>query len=200
MKRREFITTLTGLAVAWPLAARAQQPKKVPRIGVLWQAESVEAQADLPSFRAGFKDVGYAEGDLIFEDRFRDSGSSGSLERLDSMAKELVDLKCDVLVGVAIPSSFALRRHTSTIPIVFVYNPNPAGSGLVKSLNHPGGNVTGVTQIHVDLAPKRVELLKDTIPGLSSAAMIWDPSPENSICHPVTWRIPSSGKSAWTVI
>jgi len=115
MKRREFITTLTGLAVAWPLAARAQQPKKVPRIGVLWQAESVEAQADLPSFRAGFKDVGYAEGDLIFEDRFRDSGSSGSLERLDSMAKELVDLKCDVLVGVAIPSSFALRRHTSTI-------------------------------------------------------------------------------------
>jgi len=118
MRRREFIGLIGG-AAAWPLAARAQQTKKTPRIGVLWQAKDAKAQADLPSFRAGFKDVGYAEGDLIFEDRFWDSGSSGSLERLDSMAKELVDLKCDVLVGVAIPSSLALRRHTSTMPIVF---------------------------------------------------------------------------------
>jgi len=107
---------------------------------------------------AGFKDVGIAEGDLIFEDRFWNSASRGSLERLDLLAKQLVDLKCDVLIGVAIASALALRRHTSTIPIVFVYNPNPAGSGLVKSLNHPGGNVTGVTQVHVDLAAKRVEL------------------------------------------
>jgi putative ABC transport system substrate-binding protein len=104
MRRREFIGVIGG-AIAWPLAARAQQPNKVPRIGVLWQAESAESQADLPSFRAGFKDVGYAEGDLIFEDRFWDSASSGSFERLDLMAKELVDLKCDVLVGVAIPSA-----------------------------------------------------------------------------------------------
>src|SRR4051794_15019958 len=99
MRRREFIG-LVGAAAAWPLAARAQQPKKAARIGVLWQAESAETQADLPSFRAGFKDVGYAEGDLIFEDRFWASGSRGALERLDFMAKELVDLKCDVLVGV----------------------------------------------------------------------------------------------------
>jgi len=144
---------------------------------VLWQGESAESQAALPSFRAGFKDVGYAEGDLIFEDRFWGSASRGSSERLDLMAKELVDLKCDVLVGVAVPSALALKRHTSTIPIVFVYNPNPTGSGLVKSLNHPGGNVTGVTQLNVDLASKRVELLRDTITGLSSVAMIWDPSP-----------------------
>ncbi|HVI76922.1 MAG TPA: ABC transporter substrate-binding protein [Candidatus Acidoferrum sp.] len=144
---------------------------------MLWQAESAEAQADLPSFRAGFKDVGYAEGDLIFEDRFWGSASRGSSERLDLMAKELVDLKCDVLVGVAILSALALRRHTITIPIVFVYNPNPTGSGLVKSLSHPGGNVTGVTQVHLDLSAKRVELLRDTIPALASLAMIRDSSP-----------------------
>jgi putative tryptophan/tyrosine transport system substrate-binding protein len=77
MRRREFIGLIGG-AAAWPLAARAQQPKKIPRIGVLWQAVSAEAQADLPSLRAGFKDVGYAEGDLIFEDRFWDSSSAGS--------------------------------------------------------------------------------------------------------------------------
>jgi len=148
MKRREFITTLTGLAVAWPLAARAQQPKKVPRIGVLWQAESVEAQADLPSFRAGFKDVGYAEGDLIFEDRFYGL----NLEKADLFAKELVDLKCDVLIGVTAPAALALRRATSTIPIVFVFNARPVASGLVSSLNHPGGNVTGVTLPPIMLA------------------------------------------------
>ena len=176
MRRREFIGLIGGRQLGrWPRGHSNRT--KIPRIGVLWQAGSVEAQADLPSFRAGFKDVGYSEGDLIFEDRFWDSGSRGSLERLDSFAKELVDLKCDVLVGVAIASALALRRHTSTIPIVFVYNPNPAGSGLVKSLNRPGGNVTGVTQVHVDLAAKRVELLKDTIPGLSSLAMIYDLSP-----------------------
>jgi putative ABC transport system substrate-binding protein len=172
MRRREFIG-LVGGAVIWPLAAGAQQLKKVPRIGVLWQGASAETHPYYKVLRDGFKAVGYAEGDLIFEDRFFDK----NLEKVDLLAKELVDLKCDVLIGVTAPPALALRRATSTIPIVFVYNSNPVGSGLVSSFNHPGGNVTGDTHIGTDVAAKRVELLRDTIPGLSSVALIWDTSP-----------------------
>jgi putative tryptophan/tyrosine transport system substrate-binding protein len=175
MKRREFITLVGGAAVATPFVARAQQPKKVPRIGVLWQGANAETHPYFKPLRDGFKDVGYVDGDLIFEDRFFDK----NFEKvsLDVLAKQLVDLKCDVLIGVAAVSALALRRATSTIPIVFVFNARPVASGLVSSLNHPGGNVTGVTHVTADLSSKRVELLRDTIPGLSSVALIWDPNP-----------------------
>jgi putative ABC transport system substrate-binding protein len=173
MKRREFIT-LAGGAAAWPLAARAQQPKKVSRIGALYQGESAERQPDYTWLREGFKAAGYVEGiNITFEERYL----ANNLEKADLLAKELVELKCDVLIGVTVTSAAALRRVTSTIPIIFVYNSNPVGSGLVSSLNHPGGNVTGVTQIAADLAAKRVELLRDTFPELSSVALIWDPFP-----------------------
>jgi putative tryptophan/tyrosine transport system substrate-binding protein len=171
MRRREFIGLIAG--AAWPLAARAQQPKKIPRIGVLWQGASAETHPYFQVLRDGFKAVGYADGDLIFEARFFDK----NLEKVDLLAKELVDLRCDVLIGVTAPPALALRRATSTIPIVFVYNSNPVGSGLVSSFNHPGGNVTGVTHVGTDVAAKRVELLRDTIPGLSSVALIRDASP-----------------------
>jgi ABC-type uncharacterized transport system substrate-binding protein len=178
VKRREFIT-LVGGAAAWPVTARAQRPTKVPRIGVLWQGASADTHPYYKPLRDGFKAVGYAEGDLIFEDRFADKNSSDARyqENLDLLAKQLVDLKCDVLMGVTVQPALALRRATSTIPIVFVYNPNPLGSGLVASLNHPGGNVTGIAHVTADLAAKRVELLRDTIAGLSSVALIWDPNP-----------------------
>ncbi|MDE2376785.1 ABC transporter substrate-binding protein [Bradyrhizobium sp.] len=172
MRRREFISALGGVA-AWPLAARAQRLTKVPRIGVLWQGASAETHPYYRPLRDGFKAAGYAEGSLIFEDRFFDKNS----ENVDVLAKQLVDLNCDVLMGITIPPAFALRRATSTIPIVFVFNPNPVGSGLVSSLNHPGGNVTGIAHVTAYLAAKRVELLRDTIPGLASVAMIYDPSP-----------------------
>jgi len=180
MRRREFIGLIGG-AAAWPLAARAQKQMKIPRIGVLWHSKDAETHPYFKVVRDGFKAAGYAEGALIFEDRFFDR----NIEKADLLAKELVDLKCDVLVGVTVASALALRRHTSTIPIVFVWNPNPIASGLVSSLNHPGGNVTGVTQMHVDLASKRVELLRDTIPGLSSVAMIWDPFPPLQFSSPI---------------
>src|SRR3954462_3074201 len=125
MRRREFIGLIAG--AAWPLAARAQQPKKIPRIGVLWQGASAETHPYFQVLRDGFKAVGYAEGDLIFEDRFFDK----NLEKVDLLAKELVDLRCNVLIGVTAPPALALRRATSTIPIVFVHNSNPVGSGLV---------------------------------------------------------------------
>ena len=172
MRRRELIGLIGGVA-AWPLAARAQQPMRVPRIGVLWNGGSPDKHPLHPSLLEGFKAVGYVEGNLIFEERFLDE----KYEKADLLAKQLVDLKCDVLIGVAAVSALALRRATSTIPIVFAFNANPVGSGLVSSLNHPGGNVTGVTHVTADLAAKRVELLRDTIPGLSSVALIWDTSP-----------------------
>lgn len=172
MRRREFIG-LVGGAAAWPVMARAQQAKKVPRIGVLWQGANAETHPYFRPLRDGFKDVGYVESNLIFEDRFFNKNS----ENLDVLAKQLVDLKCDVLMGVTLGPTFALRRATSTIPIVFVYNPNPVGSGLVSSLNRPGGNITGIAHVTAYLAAKRVELLRDTIPALSSVAMIRDPSP-----------------------
>jgi putative ABC transport system substrate-binding protein len=101
VKRREFIT-LVGGAAAWPVTARAQRPTKVPRIGVLWQGASADTHPYYKPLRDGFKAVGYAEGDLIFEDRFADKNSSDARyqENLDLLAKQLVDLKCDVLMGV----------------------------------------------------------------------------------------------------
>jgi putative ABC transport system substrate-binding protein len=170
MQRRAFITLLGGAAVAWPLAARAQQ-KKIPRIGVLWHASAEDEGVIFTSLREGFKALGYVEGtNIIFEDRF----PAENLEKMDLFARQFVDLKPDVLIGVSATSALALRKATSSIPIVFVFNANPVGSGLVSSLNRPGGNVTGVTHISVDLAAKRVEMLRESIPGLSSVALIWD--------------------------
>jgi putative ABC transport system substrate-binding protein len=174
MRRRNFIGLLGG-AAAWPLTARAQQPKRVPRIGVLWHSASAETHPYYTALRDGFKAVGYAESDLIFEDRFYNL----NLEKADLFAIELVELKCDVLIGVTVPPALALRRHTSTIPIVNVFNANPLGSGLVSSLNRPGGNVTAVATVHADTTSKRVELLRDSIPGLSTVALIFDPYPAN---------------------
>ncbi len=174
MRRRAFITALGGAALALPFTAQAQQPQKLPRIGVLSPAVSFEASVTTSALRDGFKDVGYVNGNnVIFEYRF----FGEDLEKADLLAKQLVELKCDVLVGVTATSALALRKATSTLPIVFVLNSNPVGSGLVASLNHPGGNVTGITHVTADLAAKRVELLKETVPGLSSVALIWDTNP-----------------------
>ena len=185
MRRREFIG-LVGGAVTWPLATRAQQPKKIPRIGVLWQGASAATHPYYQVLRDGFKAVGYAEGDLIFEDRFFDK----NLEKVDLLAKELVDLKCDVLIGV-----------TARQPWHFEGQQAPFFFSSPSSFNHPGGNVTGVTHVGTDVAAKRVELLRDTIPGLSSVALIWDTSPAIQIHHPCrTGGYPKNGKPAWTVI
>jgi ABC-type uncharacterized transport system substrate-binding protein len=174
MRRREFIGLIGG-AVTWPLAARTQQLNKVPRIGVLWNGKSAETHPYFQSLRNEFKRIGYPEGNLIFEDRFFNE----NFEIVDLLAKQLVDLKCDVLIGVTATAALALRRATSTIPIVFAFNSNPVGSGLVSSLNHPGGNVTGITHIGHEQAAKRLQLLIDTIPALSSVALIWDSTPTN---------------------
>jgi putative ABC transport system substrate-binding protein len=150
MRRRELITALRGAAAtaAWPLAARAQQANRVPRIGVLWHAASAEEEG--PYFRGlveGFKDLGYVDGrNIVLEHRFPNE----TPDRFRSMAAELVSLNVDVLIGVGSQTAFYVRDATKTIPIIFVFVPDPVGTQLVASMARPGGNATGLTNFAAD--------------------------------------------------
>jgi putative ABC transport system substrate-binding protein len=170
MKRREFIALLGSAIVAMPRTARAQQTRKIPKIGVLWHAGSAEEERiPLGALVQGFKDIGYVEGqNIIFEHRFPNEQP----ERFDVLATELVQIKVDVFIAVTRQGALAAQKATKTIPIVFVVVPDPVGSKLVDSLNKPGGNITGITNMAFDLVPKRVELLKEAIPSVSRMALV----------------------------
>ena len=176
MRRREFIA-LVGGAAAWPLAARGEQPRKVPVVGVLWHAGSAEEEVAFSRpLKAGFADLGYVEGKtIVYEERY----AAEQKERFDAYAAELVALNVDVLIAGSIPAAFAVQHATSTIPIVLVGNPDPVGLKLVASLARPGGNITGSSSMAFDLAAKRVQLLKEAIPDLSRVALLVNPSEPN---------------------
>jgi putative tryptophan/tyrosine transport system substrate-binding protein len=167
MQRREFITLVGGAAVVWPLAASAQN-RTVPRVGVLWHAGSAEEESVfLSAFILGLHDLGYFEGrNIVLEHRF----PAEQLERFESLAAELVQLKVDILVAAGQPSALALQRATTTIPIVFVSAADPVGVGLVGSLARPSGNITGLS--FPDLIGRRLEILKEALPGLSRVAVL----------------------------
>jgi len=169
VKRREFITLL-GAAAAWPLPARSQETRKTPRIGVLWHAASAEEEAVyLGALREGLADLGYVEGrNIVLENRF----PAEKWERFISLAAELVQLKPDLLVAVSRPAAIAAQRATSTIPIVFSVVPDPVGDKLVETLARPGGNITGLSNMALDLSAKRIELLKEMVDGLSRVALL----------------------------
>ena len=171
MQRREFITLLGGAAISWPLAARAQQPKKIIRIGVLWHAGNAEEEAVfLRPLVEGIAKLGYVEGqNVIFEHRF----PAEQPERFKAMAAELAQLDLDVLVTSAPAASYAAKAATSTIPIVFIVVPDPVEGGLVDSLARPGANITGYAV--VDVSPKRLQLFKETFPALSRVALLINP-------------------------
>ncbi len=170
LKRREFIALLGSAAAAWPLAAPAQQARKTPRVGVLWHAASAEEEAVyLGALREGLADLGYVEGrNIVLENRF----PAEKWERFISLAAELVQLKPDLLVAVSRPAAIAAQRTTTTIPIVFSVVPDPVGDKLVQSLAQPGGNITGLSNMALDLSAKRIELLKDMVEGLSRVALL----------------------------
>jgi putative tryptophan/tyrosine transport system substrate-binding protein len=171
MQRREFITLLGGAAAAWPLPVRAQQPtKKIPKVGVLWHAGSAEEEAIyLGALKLGFNDLGYIDGKTIaLEHRFPNEQP----ERFASLAAELAALPVDVLVAVTLPAALAAQRATTTIPIVFILVPEPVRSKLVNSFARPGGNITGLTQIAVELSAKRLELLKEAFPRMTRVALL----------------------------
>src|SRR3954471_7313913 len=169
MKRREFVTVL-GAAAMWPLAAHAQQPRKMYRIGVLWHGANAEEEAIyLAALRQGLLDFGYVEGqNIVLEMRF----PAEQYERFFVLAAELAQQDVDVLVSAAGIAAVACHRATTTIPIVAVNVPDPVGRKLVASLNRPGGNLTGLSNIAVELTGKRIELAKEIIEDLSRVALL----------------------------
>ena len=168
MKRREFITLLGG-AVAWPFEASAQNARRIPRIGVLWHAGSEEEEGSyFPALIQGFKDFGYVEGRTVkFEHRY----ASEQYERFPDQVRELIDLKVDVLIASIRPAALAAQRATKTVPIVFVIVADPVESKLVSSLARPGANITGLSNMSVELGAKRLEIIKEAIAGLSRIAL-----------------------------
>ena len=173
MKRREFITFVGGAAassVSWPLAARAQQPVRMRRIGILLFAK--QEQANISPFLRGLEALGYVDGKTVAIE-YRDA--EGKYERLPEAANELVRLNPDVIFSFGAELAPIIKKATATIPIVVVVSNDPVESGLVASLGRPGGNITGVTWVHDQLAGKSVELLKDTAPLVSRVAILWNP-------------------------
>jgi putative ABC transport system substrate-binding protein len=170
MKRREFILLLGG-AVAWPLAARAQQAGRIHTIGWLSAGAFDPTSPALTGFLNALPELGWIEGkNIVFERRFAEN----RLERLPELAAELVRLKVDVIVGIGTLAPLAAKRATTTIPIVMTAAGDPLGSGLVASLARPGGNVTGMSLMAPDLGGKRLELLKELLPRLGRVAVLWN--------------------------
>jgi len=173
MQRRKFITLLGGTAVAWPLAARAQQPERKRRIGVLMAFDERDSRAKgwLSRFTQGLSELGWTEGrNLQIEVRWADS-----VDRMRMFAKELVELRPDAILSFGTPVTAALQRETRTIPIVFAIVSDPVGEGFVESLSHPGGNITGFHNSEASIGGKWLELLQQIAPGLKRAAMIFNP-------------------------
>ena len=171
MRRRQFIALLGGSAVAWPLAPHAQQRERVRHIGVL-----LFAQQDWAVIRPCLQELqalGYVDGKTIAIE-YRDA--EGKYERLPELASELVRLNPDVIFSFGGEQAPIVKAATASIPIVVVVSNDPVASGLVASLARPGGNVTGVTYVHDQLAGKTVELLKDAVPWVSRVAILWNPN------------------------
>jgi len=172
MRRRDFLTLIGGAAAVWPLAARAQQRGQVAHIGILETKSRELNAANLSAFQQGLRELGYVEGqNLLLEYRSAD----GRTERFPGLAAELVELKVDVIVTRGTPAALAAKKATETIPIVMAANGDPLGSGLVAGLAHPGGNITGLSALVLDLYPKRVELLRDMNPALTRIAGLFNP-------------------------
>lgn len=172
MKRREFIMLLGGAAAGiWPFAARAQKIAAPRRVGVLLVGLSPESK-EAQHFRRGLRDAGYSEArDLVIEWR----SAKGDYDLVPKLIAELVEARVDVIVLDSTVATELAKRATSTIPIVMALVVDPVGSGLVKSLAHPGENVTGLSMMTTELNSKRLQLLKEVTPNLSRAAVLWNP-------------------------
>ena len=175
MERRTFLATLVGGLLAAPLAAEAQPREKLPRVGYLSPGSPSEPlrRRRFEAFRQGLRELGYVEGqNIVIEPRW----AEGKYDRYPALAADLVRLKVDVIVPVGGAATQAVQQATRTIPIVMSVVIDPVGSGLVASLAHPGGNVTGLTIMAPDLIGKQLELLKEVVPKVSRVALLWNPA------------------------
>ena len=178
MDRRRFIGTLASGLLAVPLAVRAQPKPEIPRIGLLNPTTPVIGGHFVEAFRKGLREVALIEGKTcVLEVRY----GHGRSDHFSELARELVGLRVNVIVTSTDLAIAAVRRETQTIPIVMAFSSDPVGTGFVASFAHPGGNVTGLSGISPDLGGKRVELLKQVVPGLSRLAILWNPDVRGAV-------------------
>jgi ABC transporter substrate binding protein len=187
VKRREFITLLGGGAAAWPLVARAQQPRKMARLGYLAPASNPDL---MEALRDGLRELGYVEGrNLAIEYRF----ALGQAKTDDELAAELVRLSPDAIVIVGTPPALAAKRQTKTIPIIMAPAGDPLPLGLAASLARLGGNVTGVTLYASELASKRMEVFREAVVGIRRIAVLGN---AGNPLHPFIWdELQSAGRA-----
>ena len=174
MRRRQFIR-LVGVAAVWPFAAQAQ-PKPIAKLGILLYSNP-QSDPQMASIRLGLSELGYVEGrNIAIEYRY----AQGQVDRLPSLAAELVQLQPNVILAIGGDVAPIAKRFNLTIPLVFVSSADPEQLGLVASLSRPGGNATGVTLLQDALASKRLELLREAAPQISRVAFLWNPDhPDN---------------------
>src|SRR5262245_39851465 len=172
MKKAAALSVLVAaVLLALGVSAEAQQPKKVYRIGFL-STNPPETQA-WDALLDGLRERGYIEGrNIVFERRF----SEGKAERFSEFAAEMVRLKADIIIVTTTPAAFAAKNATQTIPIIIPTALDPVGAGLVTSLARPGGNITGLSSVAPELSGKRLELMKEVVPGMTRVAVLWNPA------------------------
>ena len=174
MRRRDFITLIGSISAVWPLAAHAQQPGRMRLIGVLvgYAESDPAAQSYVAAFRGALEKLGWTEGNSL---RIELRWSTGDANRIRTFAKELVDLRPDVILSITTPATAAVQRETQTIPIVFTAVGNPVGDGFVASLSRPGGNITGFMIQEPAIAGRWLELLTEIAPRVTRAAAMVNP-------------------------
>jgi putative ABC transport system substrate-binding protein len=172
VKRREFFTLLGGVAAAWSLEARAQQAGGTAKIGLLWPGDAPPLSPRMESFRQGLRALGFVDGrNIAIELRY----AQGGPQQLPELAAELIRLKVDVIFASGDHAPKVAQQATETIPIVTISD-DILGAGVIASLSRPGGNTTGLTILSPELSAKRLEVLRDIIPGLSRVTALWDPT------------------------
>ena len=173
MRKKITVLALSAILFALCLPAQAQQPKRIPQIGYLSYGSAEIDKSLLAALQQGLQELGYLEGrNIVIEQRY----AAGRSEKLSELLAELIRLKPDVLVAAGDPAAHAAKKATSVIPIVMVTSPDPVGTGLIASLAHPGGNVTGLSDFHGGVITKRLEVLKDVAPLMSRVAVLLNPA------------------------